>query len=205
MGGWLRKRRGGQERPQQAPVRERTSRACMKCCAAAVLLGAAGRAGGDSGVSLGGTACKVRRCTAAGLQAVELLGGCHVTSAARLWHPPPSLCARHPPPVQQGWVTHRLVGNHTALAQRMQNRTCAAFAPDKPQISAYNLCLQDYGHLHQWMCECPGLHASQADAGSSCHANTTLGAGGMWACCARLTACYCRCRCRCRCCCCRCR
>ncbi|PSC75466.1 hypothetical protein C2E20_1036 [Micractinium conductrix] len=55
------------------------------------------------------------------------------------------------PYIQQGWVTHRLVGNHTALAQRMQNRTCAAFAPDKPQISAYNLCLQDYGHLHQWM------------------------------------------------------
>ncbi|PSC71964.1 glycosyltranserase family 2 [Micractinium conductrix] len=55
------------------------------------------------------------------------------------------------PYIQQGWVTHRLVGNHTALARRMRKRTCAKYTPRERQISTYNLCLQDYGHLHQWM------------------------------------------------------
>ncbi|PSC69336.1 acid phosphatase Vanadium-dependent haloperoxidase [Micractinium conductrix] len=55
------------------------------------------------------------------------------------------------PYIQEGWVTHRPLGDLAAAAVELQNRTCVTYDSTKPQPLAYNICLQDYGHLHTWI------------------------------------------------------
>ncbi|PSC70518.1 hypothetical protein C2E20_5985 [Micractinium conductrix] len=55
------------------------------------------------------------------------------------------------PYIERGLVTHRRLEDGPTMAGDLKNRTCMLMNPDWRQLCAYNMCLHDHGHKHQFM------------------------------------------------------